>query len=135
MTIPINSETLLPSIFKTTIEAFKNGAKSIADNLLMNIIFELKKNNTLYINALHEIEKNPKITLELDTELFHDLMLNAEEQIKKLLILIKKENKKSEVYTELQKITEELYKNMIIFSIEVSATASELHHKEQKIAS
>jgi hypothetical protein len=121
MTMPIHFETLLPSILDTTVDAFKSGAKDIANNLLMTLIFSLKQQNNEFKDTIFELEQNPQLSLTLDTDDFQDIMVNLEDMIEKLL--------------SVSKVCDDFFSNIIVLGNEVSAVASELRHKEQKIAS
>ncbi len=133
--MPIHFETLLPSILDTTVDAFKSGAKGIANNLLMTLIFSLKQQNNEFKDTIFELEQNPQLSLTLDTEDFQDIMINLEDMIEKLLSVSKKNKDNSDIFMELYKVCDELFSNIIVLGNEVSAVASELRHKEQKIAS
>jgi len=135
MTMPMHFENLLPSILDTTVEAFKSGAKDIANNLLMNLIFSLKEQNNELKNMIFDLEQNPQLSFTLDTEEFQDIMISLEDMLEKLLSVSTKNKHNSEIFMELHKICDEMLSNIIVLGNEVSAVASELRYKEQQIAS
>ena len=135
MTTHLHSEALLPSIFTTTVKAFKSGANAIADNLLMNLIFELQKNNKEMLETLKEIEKEPRKAVEIDTDMFHDSMLYAQDNSKKLLKLTKQNKDNSDIFNEVHKITETVYQTSMTLSINVTTTASEVRYQDRQLAS
>ena len=135
MTAPLYSETLIPSLLDTTVQAFKSGAKEIGNNILMNLIFSLKEQNNKLKEQLFKLETEPTISTSLDTEEFHDAMISVEDMLEKLLHVSKQHKDESEIFNELHKIADEMFANAITLSNEVSAVASEIRHKEIELAS
>ena len=98
MTINLHYDSLFPSLFKTTLNAFKAGAKEIGKSILMDMIFAFKKTNTDLKKILIEIEKNPNKALELDTIEFHDDMLKLEDMLEAIVKNSTKHKEDSEVF-------------------------------------
>ena len=130
-----NSTSLISSVYDTAISAFKNGAKDIANSLLMNLIFTLKNQDNDLKNILFDLEKNPTISITLDTDEYQDILINLEYNFEKLLCVSKKYKDKSDVFMEFYKISDSLYGHIILLGNEVSAVASEQRYEESKIAS
>ncbi len=135
MTAPLHFESLVPSIFDTTVSAFKSGANEIANNLLMNLIFTLQEENNKIKSLITDLELEPTISLTLDTDEFHDSLIFLENILEKQVNISKKNKNNSDIFFEFYKICDESYTNVLILGNEVSAVASELRHKEFKLAS
>lgn len=95
-----NFETLIPSLLDTTVKAFKNGAKEVANNILMNLIFSLNEKNEALKKQLFELDTEPTIATSMDTPEFHEAMINAEDMLEKLLYVSKEYKDKSEIFTQ-----------------------------------
>jgi len=135
MTAPLHFESLVPSIFETTVNAFKSGAKDIANNLLMNLIFTLKQQNNDLKNILFDLEKEPSKAIDLDTDDFQDSLIDLEDMLERLVFISEKYSKNSDIFFEFYKISNEMYSNIIVLGNEVAAIASELKYEKNKIAS
>ncbi|OHE09366.1 MAG: hypothetical protein A2513_04355 [Sulfurimonas sp. RIFOXYD12_FULL_33_39] len=132
MTINLHYDSLFPSLFKTTLNAFKAGAKEIGKSILMDMIFAFKKTNTDLKKILIEIEKNPNKALELDTIEFHDDMLKLEDMLEAIVKNSTKHKEDSEVFIELYSIADELYTITIKLGMTVSTTAIKLRHELER---
>jgi len=134
MILQLHFDSLIPSLFETTLNAFKTGAKEVGKAILMNIMFSFKDTNNDVKKFLISLENDPEQALQLDNEEFHDNLLKYEDMLESLLIVASQYKNDSEIFQEFYKITDELYNNIVTLGIEISAIASEQRHKA-KIAS
>ena len=122
---------LLPSLFKTTVDAFKSGAREIGNAILLNVIASLKKHQREYQKIREDIEKDPALALKMDNEDFHSIMMGMEEFLEKNLQEIKKHENDSEIFKEYAKTYESLYDTVLMTGIEVAATAARVRHESK----
>lgn len=125
MSAILHFEDIFPNILETSITAFKNGFRDIADALLLNLAFSLNQQNELIKKSILELEDNPEISLSLDTYDFHENMQHVQEVVEHLLHLSKKNSLDSDVFVQFQNLSDDILTNLIVFQNEVSAKSSE----------
>jgi len=136
MTAPLHFESILPSAFDASVKIFKSGSKEIAHNLLMNLIFTLKTQNQEVLKLKSDVElKDSSLAFSLDTEEFHDSMIQVSDTLYELEKTTKEFENKSDIFKEFYKIVDELYTNSLQLAYCVSSIASEKRYLESKLAS
>jgi len=130
MTLLLHFENAFPDVFEKTVSAFKSGARELANSIVMELIFALKKQNEELKKLVVKMEKEPEFSLALDNEEFHDNIVNLQKMLERLSVISHANKEKSEIFNEMDKITTEMYENLFIFQTELSFIASELRHKE-----
>lgn len=130
MMFTLHFENAFPNILEKTVSAFINGAKDVASAILMELIFAIKKQNEDIKTLRAQLESEPSISLELDTEEFHDNMLHAIDMLEKLISISEKNKDKSEIFNQMYKISQEMYENSTLMQIDLSFIASEERNKE-----
>ena len=135
MTIPMRLDSLIPSIFETLADGFKEVSKDIINSIVMQLIYVLQKQNRDLEEVLFTLENEPTIATTLDNDEFHDSMIEIEEKIEKMLSMAKKNQDKSDIFKEYYNICDKVYSNTITLANEVAAIASEIRYEESKIAS
>jgi molecular chaperone GrpE (heat shock protein) len=126
----LHFENAFPNILEKTVSAFKNGAKDVANAILMELIFAIKKQNENIKDLKAQLESEPGISLDLDTEEFHENMLNVIDMLEKLVAISDKNKDKSEIFNQMHNISKEMYENATLMQIELSFVASEQRYKE-----
>ncbi len=135
MTTQMNYDPLIPSLFDTTIEAFKSGSREVGNNILMNIIFYFKETEQEYKQMSLDLEANPRYSLELDTERFHDGMLGMEDLLENSLEKAKEHKHESEILEQYYKAIQSLYEIVLSIGMEVSTISAHIKHEDTKLAS
>lgn len=128
MTIPLQQDTLTTSVFQITLNALKNGATAVGNELIMNLIFYFQSSRRDFEKMMLELEENPTIATQRDTEEFYDKAQTAEDQVKEFLNIAKENKDDSEIASELFQETERLYVSMIHYSMRISTLASQERH-------
>ncbi len=101
----------------------------------MNLIFSIKQQNNELEKMIFELETNPRVSLQLDTDDYQDMLINLEDIIERLVNTSNKYKSNSDIFMQFHKTCDDMYSNIIVLGNEVSAVASELRYKEQKLAS
>lgn len=122
---------LLPSLFQTTINAFKTGAREIGNAILMNVIVSLKEHERYYKKLLDEITDDPALALELDNDDFHATMMSMEDFLEKNLKEVKEHESDSDIFKEYANAYESLYNTILMTGIEVAAAAARARHESR----
>ena len=135
MTIPMRLDSVIPSIFETLANGFKEVSKDIINSVIMQLIYVLQKQNRDLEEVLFTLENEPTLATTLDNDEFHDSMIELEEKIEKMLSMAKKNQDKSDIFKEYYNICDKVYSNTITLANEVAAIASEIRYEESKIAS
>ena len=135
MTIPMRLDSVIPSIFETLANGFKEVSKDISNSIVMQLIYALQKQNKDLEELLFTLEREPTLATTLDNDEFHDSMIELEEKIEKMLDLAKKNQDKNDIFKEYYNICDKVYSNTITLANEVAAIASEIRYEETKIAS
>ena len=135
MTIPMRLDSVIPSIFETLANGFKEVSKDIINSVIMQLIYVLQKQNRDLEEVLFTLENEPTLATTLDNDEFHDSMIELEEKIEKMLSMAKKNQDKSDIFKEYYNICDKVYSNTITLANEVAAIASEIRYEETKIAS
>ena len=130
----LHVDTLLPSLFETTVKAFKSGAKEIGNSILMNVIFSMKQTDNDFKKLREDIEKDAEYALKLDNEEFHDTLLDLEDFLERQIIKAQEHKDDSEIFNEYYKVLKSIHKNVSLAGIELSEKAAHALH-EKKIAS
>lgn len=130
----IQVETLIADIFKPIKLAYENGADKIANMLLIEMINALKTQNNEITVIREKMYIDKDLAIPLNTDEFYDTMEVLEDVLKNLLNDTKEFKDKSEVFTELYNIVDELYTNSLQFTYQVAQMIRELK-EEEKIAS
>lgn len=122
---------LLPSLFQTTINAFKTGAREIGNSILMNVIVSLKEHERYYQKILDDITEDPALALELDNDDFHSTMMSMEDFLEKNLNEVKAHASDSDIFKEYANAYESLYNTILVTGIEVAAAAARVRHESR----
>lgn len=128
----IEQENFINAIFKNVVSMFEGGFKNIANKLLIELIHTLKSQNLEISKIREDIYEFNAIATSYDTEEFYDAMESVEDSIYKLLRESRELKDKSEILLELHDVIDELYTNILQFNFQVSSTAGEVRHKEEK---
>jgi hypothetical protein len=119
----------LESIFKPIKIAYDTGAKRIVNMLVIQMITVLNNQNDAILKEHDNLEAQPDKALEMDTQEFHDSMIELEDMMKILLKKAEEYKGKSELFDELYFIIDELYTNILSFSYDVARISSELENE------
>jgi len=136
MTAPLHFESMLPSVFEASVSMFSTGSKEIAHKLLMNLIYTLQTQNKEILDLKYQVEsQDSSLALSLDTEEFHDSIIQVSDTLAKLEKEAKETKDKSDIFREFYNIVNDLYTNSLQLPYCVSTIASELRYAESKLAS
>ena len=68
MTIPMRLDSVIPSIFETLADGFKEVSKDIVNSIVMQLIYALQKQNKDLEELLFTLESEPTLATTLDNE-------------------------------------------------------------------